>query len=70
MTQEPAPHDPHKLPELRETSVFGRYLRRYLLPFTLLLLGLIIVAAVYTVRTLDLDLQIPSSPAVSQPDLG
>ena len=70
MAQDPLPDDPHRLPELRETSVFGRRLRRYLLPLTLLILGLLIVAAIYTVRTLDLDLEIPSSPAASRPNLG
>ncbi len=62
--------DPHRLPELRETSTFGRLLRRYLLPLTLLILGLLVASAIYTVRTLDLDFQTPALPSTGQPNLG
>ena len=59
--------DPHRLPDLREFSPFGRLLRRYLLPFTLVFLGLLVWAAIYTVDVLDLDLQVPAPPSPTQP---
>lgn len=52
----------HRLPELRETSPFGRALRRYLLIATVLILAFLVWAADQTVKRMDLDLSIPELP--------
>ena len=48
-----------RLPELRETSRLGRYLRRYLLPLTLLTLLTLAAATLYAIHAFELDLAGP-----------
>ena len=65
MNEAPKTRDPHQLPPLREISPFGDWLRRFLLPLTILCLGLLVWAGVYTVKALDLQLDRPVLPMQS-----